>query len=198
MCPQAPKATAIYGNARTCLASMDATYCFTPQGMPAQRYERLNRFHTGYRVGQVDNQWQFTGGPFIELDSGHDFYAAQTLVAADGRRLLWAWIDMWESPTPTEAHHWRGMLGLPRELEVRANRLCVKPARELIALRQTPLPGTPWWSEAGSQWLTDIHGDMLEIHVHWTCSTAPKVTWAWHCVAVRMARSRLCFTTTRR
>ncbi|WP_044313511.1 glycoside hydrolase family 32 protein [Pseudomonas syringae] len=139
---------------------------YSPQGMPAQRYERLNRFHTGYRVGQVDNQWQFTGGPFIELDSGHDFYAAQTLVAADGRRLLWAWVDMWESPTPTEAHHWRGMLGLPRELEVRENRLCVQPARELTALRNESLPGTPWWSEAGSQWLADIHGDMLEIHAH--------------------------------
>ncbi|KPX28403.1 MULTISPECIES: glycoside hydrolase family 32 protein [Pseudomonas syringae group] len=138
---------------------------YSPQGMPAEGYARLNKFHTGYRVGQVDRQWQFTGGPFIELDNGHDFYAAQTLVAADGRRLVWAWLDMWESPTPSAAHHWRGMLGLPRELELRADRLCVQPARELTALRNTSMPGTSWWSEAGTRWLIDVHGDLLEIHV---------------------------------
>jgi beta-fructofuranosidase len=139
---------------------------YSPQGMPAHGYERLNKFHTGYRVGQIDSQWQFSGGPFIELDNGHDFYAAQTLVAADGRRLVWAWLDMWESPTPTTAHHWRGMLGLPRELEVRDERLCVHPARELTGLRNALLPGTPWWSEAGTRWVTEVQGDLLEIDVH--------------------------------
>ncbi|WP_421546468.1 glycoside hydrolase family 32 protein [Pseudomonas sp. QD4] len=138
---------------------------YSPQGMPAQGYAQLNKYHTGYRVGRLDSQWQFTGGPFIELDNGHDFYAAQTLEAADGRRLVWAWLDMWESPTPCAAHHWRGMLGLPRELELHADRLRVFPARELIALRQAPLTGTPWLSESDSQWVPHIRGDRLEIHL---------------------------------
>ncbi|MGK9522483.1 glycoside hydrolase family 32 protein, partial [Salmonella enterica subsp. enterica] len=71
---------------------------YSPQGMQSEGYERLNKYQTGYRVGRLDNEWHFTGGPFIELDNGHDFYAAQTLLAPDGRRLVWAWLDMWESP----------------------------------------------------------------------------------------------------
>lgn len=35
---------------------------YSPQGMPAQGYAQLNKYHTGYRVGRLDSQWQFTGG----------------------------------------------------------------------------------------------------------------------------------------
>ncbi|WP_053150530.1 sucrose-6-phosphate hydrolase [Pseudomonas sp. Pf153] len=139
---------------------------YSPQGMQPQGYERLNKYQTGYRVGRLDSEWHFTGGPFIELDNGHDFYAAQTLEAADGRRLVWAWLDMWESPMPSQAHHWCGMLGLPRELELHADRLRMFPARELTALRQAPLPGTPPWAGSGTQWVSHVRGDALEIHVH--------------------------------
>ena len=138
---------------------------YSPQGMQADGYDRLNKYQTGYRVGQLDSAWHFTGGPFIELDNGHDFYAAQTLLAADGRRLVWAWLDMWESPMPSQAHHWCGMLGVPRELELRGDRLCVYPARELSALRLAPLPDTPGWEDTGSRWVPEVRGDMLEIHV---------------------------------
>ncbi|MBT2295944.1 glycoside hydrolase family 32 protein [Pseudomonas fluorescens] len=138
---------------------------YSPQGMHPEGYERLNKYQTGYRVGQLDRQWHFNGGPFIELDNGHDFYAAQTLEAADGRRLVWAWLDMWESPMPSQAHHWCGMLGLPRELQLHADRLRVFPARELTALRKAPLPSTPAWGESGSRWVPQVNGDRLEIHV---------------------------------
>jgi beta-fructofuranosidase len=48
---------------------------YSPQGMQPDGFSRLNRFHTGYRVGRVDEAQRFNGGPFIELDNGHDFYA---------------------------------------------------------------------------------------------------------------------------
>ncbi len=67
---------------------------------------------------------------------------------------------------PSQAHHWCGMLGLPRELELHGDRLCVYPARELTALRKAPLPGTPWWDESGTRCVPQVNGDMLEIHVH--------------------------------
>ncbi|BBP59875.1 glycoside hydrolase family 32 protein [Pseudomonas sp. St316] len=139
---------------------------YSPQGMKPEGYERLNKYQTGYRIGRLDSEWHFTGGPFIELDNGHDFYAAQTLEAADGRRLVWAWLDMWESPMPSQAHHWCGMLGLPRELELQGDRLGVFPARELTALRQAPLPSSAPWGESGSHWVPHVKGDRLEIHVH--------------------------------
>lgn len=75
--------------------------------------------------------------PFCELDAGHDFYAPQTFTAADGRRLLFAWMDMWESPMPSKAHRWAGALTLPRELTLAADgSLRMNPARELTALRR--------------------------------------------------------------
>ncbi len=133
--------------------------------MQSAGYERLNKYQTGYRIGHLDSEWHFSGGPFIELDNGHDFYATQTLVAADGRRLVWAWLDMWESPMPSQAHHWCGMLGLPRELELQGDHLGVFPARELVALRQAPLPSVAPWAESGSRWVPQVTGDRLEIHV---------------------------------
>ncbi|SDK94980.1 glycoside hydrolase family 32 protein [Pseudomonas indica] len=142
---------------------------YSPQGMQPDGFERLNKYQTGYRVGHLGSDWRFDGGPFIELDNGHDFYAAQTLLAADGRRLAWAWLDMWDSPMPSKAHHWCGMLGLPRELQLRDGRLCSQPARELTALRQQALlaQGTAWWDGQGTQPVPQVGGDLLELEVHW-------------------------------
>ena len=80
----------------------------SPQGMQPRGYDWQNKYQTGYRIGTLDSEWHFQGGDFIELDNGHDFYAAQTFIAADGRRLLWGWLDMWDSPMPSKAHHWCG------------------------------------------------------------------------------------------
>ncbi|WP_367272945.1 hypothetical protein [Candidatus Symbiopectobacterium sp.] len=58
-------------------------------------------------------RWQ-PGHPFTleqhfqELDAGHDFYAPQSFVTTDGRRLLFGWMDMWESERPTQADGWAG------------------------------------------------------------------------------------------
>jgi beta-fructofuranosidase len=140
---------------------------YSPQGMQSEGFERLNKFQTGYRVGRLDSDWCFSGGPFIELDNGHDFYAAQTLLAADGRRLLWAWLDMWDSPMPSKAQHWCGMLGVPRELQLHGDRLHSYPARELAALRQAPLlaDGALCWDGSGSYPLAGLSGDRLELEL---------------------------------
>lgn len=138
---------------------------YSPQGMQAEGFARQNKFHTGYRIGRLDEARRFSGGPFIELDNGHDFYAAQTQLAADGRRLAWAWLDMWDSPMPSKAHHWCGMLGLPRELELHDDQLRSFPARELTALRQQPLPVETATCTDGHRCLTELAGDLLELEV---------------------------------
>ena len=111
---------------------------FSPQGLAAQGYRYRNRFQSGYLLGhwRPDSDFRVTQ-PFCELDAGHDFYAPQTFTAADGRRLLFAWMDMWESPMPSKAHRWAGALTLPRELTLAADgSLRMNPARELTALRR--------------------------------------------------------------
>ncbi|WTZ91927.1 glycoside hydrolase family 32 protein [Streptomyces sp. NBC_01378] len=73
------------------------------------------------------------------LDHGRDFYAPTALVEGD-RTLVWGW--SWESRTEAEsvAAGWAGCLSYPRELGLHADgSLRVAPARELAALRGTPV-----------------------------------------------------------
>ncbi|KTT30049.1 glycoside hydrolase family 32 protein [Pseudomonas rhizoryzae] len=119
------------------LGDEDVFLC-SPQGLRPLGYRYRNLYQNAYRLGRLTDAARFlprTG--FIELDHGHDFYAAQTLEAPDGRRLLWAWLDMWESPMPSQADGWCGMLSLPREVSLDGDRLRQRPVRELVALRES-------------------------------------------------------------
>lgn len=81
------------------------------------------------------------------LDEGGSaaFYAANTFLAPDGRRLMFGWIsdtargDL--SDPDTGAFDWNGLQSFPREIELVDGRLLIRPARELAGLRQQP--GTP-------------------------------------------------------
>jgi len=110
---------------------------FSPQGMKAKGYQYRNRFQSGYLVGD----WH-PGSPFkiiqefTEIDNGHDFYAPQSLIAKEGRRVAIGWMDMWESPMPSKADKWAGALTLPRELTLSAdNKVLSKPVHEIESLR---------------------------------------------------------------
>lgn len=113
---------------------------FSPQGLAAQGYLNRNRFQSGFLLGHWQPGADFNvTQPFCELDAGHDFYAPQTFTAADGRRLLFAWMDMWESPMPSKTQGWAGALTLPRELTLDdEGGVLMGPARELAALRGVP------------------------------------------------------------
>lgn len=70
------------------------------------------------------------------IDYGLDFYAPQTLLTEDGRRVMVAWMQNW-STTGAKPYHcrWFGQMTLPRELAVRDGRLYQNPVRELEAYR---------------------------------------------------------------
>lgn len=76
-------------------------------------------------------------GKFIKesehlVDAGIDFYATQTLLSDDGRRLMTAWMQNWDSITyTTQELHWFGQMIVPRELSVRDGHLMQKPVREI-------------------------------------------------------------------
>ncbi|CPR19821.1 glycoside hydrolase family 32 protein [Brenneria goodwinii] len=108
---------------------------FSPQGMKAEGYRNRNLFQSGYMIGTWQPGSEFMiETPFIEIDAGHDFYAPQTLLAPDGRRIMLGWLDMWESLMPEKEHLWAGMLSMPRELTLTSdNRLRVVPAAEIDA-----------------------------------------------------------------
>lgn len=65
-----------------------------------------------------------------ELDYGIDFYAPQTTEAPDGRRIMTAWLQAWESYLTPEGNDWSGMMIMPRELVIKNNCLIQKPVSE--------------------------------------------------------------------
>lgn len=70
-------------------------------------------------------------------DNGSEFYAPQTVLTPDGRRVMLGWMHMWQHESPTQylGHGWCGMYTVPRELSVRCGRVCQRPVDELKALR---------------------------------------------------------------
>ncbi|MCP9329116.1 glycoside hydrolase family 32 protein [Liquorilactobacillus satsumensis] len=113
---------------------------FSPQGIQPINDEFLNLYQTGYFIGDMNYQNnKFKHGNFIELDHGHDFYAAQTLLAPDGRRILLGWLGMWETAMPEKKDNWAGALTVPRELALIKQHLFMRPVRELQQLRNSKL-----------------------------------------------------------
>lgn len=113
---------------------------FSPQGIKAQKQKYLNLFQTGYFIGDFNYQKaNYKHHEFVELDHGHDFYATQTMLAPDGRRIVFGWMDMWEANMPEQADGWAGALTLPRELTLKDDHLYMNPIEETKQLRKTEL-----------------------------------------------------------
>lgn len=110
-----------------------------PQGVPAQSERYLSSFQAGYFVGKLNyDKGQFPHGNFQELDLGFEFYAAQTMQADDGRRLLIGWMglpDANEFYQPTVEQGWVHIMTCPRELTLKEDKIFQQPARELQQLR---------------------------------------------------------------
>ncbi len=69
------------------------------------------------------------------IDCGIDFYAAQTMQAPDGRRIMVGWMQNWDACDFQPDALWFGQMSLPRELSVKDGKLYQKPVRELENLR---------------------------------------------------------------
>lgn len=72
------------------------------------------------------------------IDLGQDFYAPQTTLTPDGRRIMVGWMMMWGEATPPLYldHGWQGLYTFPREIKLVDGKLIQKPAREIEGLYQ--------------------------------------------------------------
>lgn len=94
---------------------------------------------TLYTTGHEESGAFHAEKPLKLVDQGLDFYAPQTMLTPDGRRVLIGWALSWSHimPTHTLGHGWAGMMTLPRECTLDENgMLCQKPIRELQTLRR--------------------------------------------------------------
>lgn len=107
----------------------------SPQGVEQDGLRYANKYQSGTCFIDGDFRKDGTLGEFRELDGGFDFYAPQTFLADDGRRIQIGWMGMPdvedEYTNPTIADGWQNVLTFPRELSVRDGILCQNPVREL-------------------------------------------------------------------
>lgn len=141
---------------------------FSPQGIAAQGYQNRNLYQSGYLVGQWCGSASYQiEHAFREMDYGHDFYAPQTFVAPDGRRIVIGWLAMWESPMPEKEDGWAGMFSLPRELTLSADEtLLMNPVRELEELRGELRPWDACELRNGTV-VIEEHAEAMEVILEW-------------------------------
>ncbi len=103
---------------------------------PIEMQAECDEFHNGsnsiYFLGEFDKKTGgFLGDRPISLDYGTDFYAPQTTILPDGRRILIAWMQSWHTLWIPEGQKWQGMMTIPREITIKNNRLIQNPVREI-------------------------------------------------------------------
>ena len=97
-------------------------------------------FHNGHNViafiGNYDKATHtFTKENVQLMDGGIDFYATQTTLAPDGRRIMTAWLQTWsDTEDKPKGCKWFGQTICPRELHIKDGRIVQTPVRELDAV----------------------------------------------------------------
>ena len=110
----------------------------SPQDMLPEGLEYHNGNGTLCIIGELDKDTYTLKEQFTQsVDYGIDYYAMQTVEAPDGRRIMIAWMQNWD----TIAHRcndskWFAQMSLPRELSVKNGKLYQTPIKELDAMRK--------------------------------------------------------------
>ena len=145
-----------------------------------------------YLTGREAEGCFHADAPMQALDWGPDFYAPQTMAMPDGRRILTAWANSWQTvmPTHTLGHGWAGMMTLARECSLRGNQLCQQPVAELGAMRRgerrmAPMGiperrPIPEWAGAGREILLTVDVRAAQTLTLWLMQTGDEsLTLTW-------------------
>jgi beta-fructofuranosidase len=113
----------------------------SPQEMRARGMEFHNGYGNIYITGYYDKEThQFERTEVRAIDYGLDFYAPQTVLTPDGRRVMIGWMQSWEtSHSQPHGTKWFGMMTIPRELHIVNGRLIQSPISELVRYHSEPV-----------------------------------------------------------
>lgn len=109
----------------------------SPQDMLPEGY----RYHNGDGTVLLYGSYDEETGEFVEegdqpIDGGIDFYAPQTILTEDGRRVMIGWLQNWDACAIREKNApWAGQMSVPRELRFLNGKLYQRPIRELELYR---------------------------------------------------------------
>lgn len=94
------------------------------------------------------------------------FFAPESLLTPDGRRVMWAWVRPTLPLEQRERAGWAGMLSLPREIWMGEDgRLRMKPVDELKQLRYNPVE-IESGPVRGERILKNVSGRELELEIN--------------------------------
>ena len=137
------------------------------QDMLSQGLEYHNGNGTFCLFGDYDpEEERFTEKYNQAIDYGIDFYAPQTVLTPDGRRVMIGWMQNWDTCNlRTPSTPWFGQMSLPRELFIRDGRLCQRPVKEFDELRHGRSEVTGGFVKDGEIELPGINGRPLDMTV---------------------------------
>lgn len=137
---------------------------FCPQGLPAEENRFENIHQAGFLIGEpIDPEVpNFQHGSFMEMDRGFDFYASQTTLSPNGKRILIGWMGLPDTDYPTDMHGWAHCLTLPRELTIKDGILLQRPVKEVELLRKDKNTASHTVNNTKIQ-LEEIHGSSYEL-----------------------------------
>lgn len=138
------------------------------QDMLPRGFEYHNGDGTFYLVGDYDEQTgAFTEESDHAVDYGIDFYAPQTILTPDGRRVMIGWMQNWDTCTNLRVPEtpWFGQMSVPRELSLRNGILYQAPIRELERFRGECVEYRSVEIEDGEIALPGIFGRTVDLEV---------------------------------
>ncbi len=136
------------------------------QDMLPKGFEYHNGNGTFCLLGHRDDNGDYVWERDHALDYGIDFYAPQTVLTPDGRRVMIGWMQNWDTCNlHVKSTPWFGQMSLPRELSVRNGRLYQSPLRELEALRGPLVQYDNVEIENGEIGLPGIRGRMVDMEI---------------------------------
>ena len=137
------------------------------QDMLPLDFEYHNGNGTFYYLGHWDEQnRKYSVESDHAADYGIDFYAPQTILTPDGRRVMIGWMQNWDTCNlHTPSSPWFGQMSLPRELSVRNGILYQQPIRELETFRGKEIEFRSVVAENGEIRLPGIQGRTADLEL---------------------------------
>ncbi len=153
-----------------------------------------------YLVGDFDYNtgkfiWQVSG----EIDWGMDYYAPQSFLAPDGRRIIvgwaneWEWMPLWKDWGPTYREGWCGFFNIPLEVRLMEDStLQFLPIEEIKALRQNPEYLDSLVITEEETELRAGDGVAFELKLKVDLERQTRINWSCFCAAEKEKRRYVC------
>lgn len=118
-----------------------------------------------YYLGRWENEKFYPESHAWMNGPGGTFFAPESLVDSQGRRIMWAWVLDWRPGMEPPSSGWSGTMSLPRHLWLGDDGILhMAPVKELESLRFNPRRKENIALTAGSELvLDDVRGDCLEL-----------------------------------